>query len=185
MQRRPKRIFICHRKVDHPTAFALQTACKKHYTLGGDGEVFMDTEEILPGDKFPERITRGVSECDVFFALIGPSWKKQIQKLAIEKIDYVRIEMAQALSEQKLIVPVLIGGADPPKSNEVHWEVRPLLEELQIATLPLHYREADLKGLLSSVEEAFANSEQRKEIERLDKISPAPGLLRIFFEFYF
>jgi hypothetical protein len=144
--------------------------------------VFFDTEEIVPGDKFPEELTRAVRDCDVFFALIGPSWKDEIRRLAIEKIDYVRIEIAQALSERKLIVPVLIGGADRPKEDEIHWEVRPLLHGCHVAVLPPHYKEADILALLHAVDEKFESREfQKQEMERLDKIPPAPGLAHGYF----
>ena len=180
--RRPKRVFICHRKEDHPTAFALWTLCTERYALRGDGSVFLDTEGIVPGDKFPEKLNRPVRECDVFFALIGPSWKDEIRRLAIEKIDYVRIEIAQALSERKLVVPVLIGGADRPEEDEIHWEVRPLLHGCHVGALPPHYKKADILALLRSVEEKFDSEEfQKQEMERLDKIPPAPGLAHGYF----
>jgi TIR domain len=181
MSRRPRRVFICHRKEDHPTAFALWTLCQTHYALGGD-EVFFDSESIAPGDEFPEMITNAVKQCDIFFALIGPSWEEQIRTRAIDKVDFVRNEIAQALAEQKLVVPVLIGGAGLPKDTQIHWQTRPLLRDHHIGKLPSDLHGADILNLLRSAEERFANRENLKQaVERLDKHSPALGLAHGYF----
>ena len=82
--------------------------------------VFMDTETILPGEKWPERIWVALNSSQLVFVVIGPTWltagmdKWGLRKIDVES-DWVRREIAAALLEpKKTVVSLLVSGATMP-----------------------------------------------------------------------
>ncbi|GIF21619.1 hypothetical protein Ate02nite_43490 [Paractinoplanes tereljensis] len=89
-------------------------------TFGAD-RVFLDIS--LPGgSEWPSRLRDEVTAAPVVLVLIGPEWLKSTDEWSRRRIDsetdWVRQEMQLALDEPgKLVIPVLLGGADlPPKA---------------------------------------------------------------------
>src|SRR6266478_6305954 len=183
--RRQTKFFICYRRDDEPSyARWIQDIFAARYE-----DVFMDTEGIPAGAEFRPAIQQKIEDCDVVVVLIGPKWVETMQKLAIEELDYVRMEIALALKLQKVVVPVCFAGAAEPKASEIHWQVRPMLNERHARTL--NHKTGDskeIKGLIDSIEQTIANEEAlitrarlKKEAEELDKIRPASGLALVYF----
>jgi non-specific serine/threonine protein kinase len=84
----------------------------------GDAAVFMDVEAIPVGADFVAHIDDAVAGCRVFLAVIGPRWLTAElpdgrRRLDLDD-DYVRREIAAALSSQVLVIPVLVQGARMP-----------------------------------------------------------------------
>src|SRR5688500_6977379 len=90
------------RLVDHLTA-----------RFGADG-VFMDVQDIAPGDRFAASIDVTIARCDCLVAVIGPRWVDLMQQRAQGLEDFVRHEIAAALRRDITVVPVLVGGARMP-----------------------------------------------------------------------
>jgi hypothetical protein len=65
-------IFVSYRRQDSDhLAGRLYDRLVDHF---GEGQVFMDVDTIEPGLDFAEEITRAVTACQVFVAVIGPAW---------------------------------------------------------------------------------------------------------------
>src|SRR5574341_164668 len=110
------RIFINYRRQDSEGYVG---RLYDHLTRAFDpDEIFMDVEGIQPGADFHQALEDAVSACDVFLAVIGPQWSgsadEQGQRRIDQPGDLVRAEIAAALKHGKLIIPVLVGGAQMP-----------------------------------------------------------------------
>lgn len=84
----------------------------------GAEDVFMDVDNIPPGADFVQVLEDAVAECDVFLAMIGPQWVGIADEAGERRLeqwnDFVRLEIATALKQQKLVIPVLVGQARMP-----------------------------------------------------------------------
>lgn len=84
-------------------------------------DIFMDVQNIEPGADFVQVLENAVSECDIFLAMIGPHWgklKNESDELRLhEWNDFVRIEIETALKQNKVVIPILVGGAKMPNPN--------------------------------------------------------------------
>src|SRR6516165_7093616 len=87
----------------------------------GKEEVFVDVDNIPPGDDFVRVLERAVAECQVFIAILGPNWitaaDSDGRRRLDDPADYVRLEVAAALTRNIPVVPVLVGGATMPSQG--------------------------------------------------------------------
>jgi hypothetical protein len=111
------RIFISYRREDsagHTGRLNDRLAARF-----GRESIFMDIDTIPPGVDFVEVITQAVNSCDVLIAVIGKRWSSiggaaaALHRLE-NRNDFVRIEIAAALSRNITIIPVLVQGATMP-----------------------------------------------------------------------
>jgi hypothetical protein len=77
----------------------------------GDDRVFLSSRSIEPGEIFPPALIGGVERCYVLLAVIGPNWLKPIdgKRRIDDPDDWVRREIATALTLNKRVIPILIG----------------------------------------------------------------------------
>lgn len=99
--------------------------------------VFRDIDAILPGDNFVQIITDAVASCDVLIALIGPTWRSATNVATgrprlFESNDFTRIEIATALRRGVRVIPVLVGGAAMPVSDELPEDLQALCERQNV-----------------------------------------------------
>lgn len=84
-------------------------------------DIFMDVQNIEPGADFVQVLEDAVSECDIFLAMIGPHWgklKNEAGELRLhEWNDFVRIEIETALKQNKVVIPILVGGSKMPNPS--------------------------------------------------------------------
>src|SRR5262245_59446705 len=75
----------------------------------GDRNVFMDVDDLVAGQRFDEVLQKSLDRCDAVLVIIGPRWLDALrQKDRAGETDYVRIEIATALSRGILVIPVLV-----------------------------------------------------------------------------
>jgi hypothetical protein len=91
----------------------------------------MDIDSVPPARDFKEYILSQVSEANVVLVVIGKNWKGSRDPNAghyqIEQLnDWVRIEIEQALRSARPILPILVGGAEPPAESELPASIRQL-----------------------------------------------------------
>ncbi len=113
--------FLSYRRVDtHGLCDAMYAFLVKR---AGRRNVFRDIQSILPGTKFAEIVDRALDGTDLVFALIGNHWQTVTDENGIPRIykpdDFVRLELAGALSRGKPIVPVLADNAVMPRQDEL------------------------------------------------------------------
>jgi TIR domain len=90
--------------------------------FGGDA-VFMDVSGIDPGTDFRKAIDDNVACCGVLLAMIGPTWATITgadgQRRLDNADDYVRLEIASALSRNIPVIPVLVHDARMPHADQL------------------------------------------------------------------
>jgi hypothetical protein len=103
-------IFVSYRR-DDAAAYAGRLADRLGALVGVE-HVFMDVEDIRPGQNFAEAIDRTLAECATVLVVIGPRWLDILrQRAASHEEDYVVHEIGAALARKVTVVPVFVGGA--------------------------------------------------------------------------
>jgi formylglycine-generating enzyme required for sulfatase activity len=114
------KIFISYRRMDSQDfTDRLFDYMGKHF---GTENVFQDvgdTTKILPGVDFVEYLAEQVSQCDVVLVVIGEHWLQILQERANQDNDFVRIEVESALTQKKIVIPILKSNATMPSSDEL------------------------------------------------------------------
>ena len=84
----------------------------------GKDRVFRDIDAIDPGAKFAEVIAERIGDCDALVALIGKGWLDAKDAQGRRRLDlpndFVKAEIAEALAQNKLVIPALIEGTPMP-----------------------------------------------------------------------
>jgi TIR domain len=115
------KIFISYRR-DDSAAYAgrLYDRLVAHF---GPGQVFMDIDQIEPGEDFVEVINKRVGSCSATIVLIGKSWLSAADAEGNRRLDdpedFVRQEITTALGRKIRVFPVLVGGAVMPKMAQL------------------------------------------------------------------
>jgi len=95
----------------------------------GEPSVFMDLTDIAPGSDFVETLERAVGSCDVLLVLIGRDWlsaDSQGRRRLEDPHDFIRREVATALTRNIPVMPVLLQGARMPTADELPQDLKAL-----------------------------------------------------------
>lgn len=160
-------IFISYRRDDSaPYAGRLYDRLTQHF---GKGQVFMDIEQIEPGEDFVEVIGRKVGACEAAVVLIGKSWLSAVDGEGRRRLDdpedFVRLEVAAALKRNVRVLPVLVGGAKMPKVQQLP-EPLALLARRNAFDISDSRFHADVDKLIETLERAGSAA---------DNSGPAPA----------
>ena len=82
----------------------------------------MDVDAIEPGLPFDEAIKHALDKCEVLLVVIGRHWLDTRDGLGPrinDPQDFVRLEIAAALSRNIRVIPVLLDGARMPGEDEL------------------------------------------------------------------
>ena len=120
------RIFISYRRAD-----SAQWANKLYGHLSmrfGKDLVFQDVDDIKGGEDFLEAIRKELESCLVFLVVVGPHWliDGKGRRRLDEPEDVLRMEVTEALSSEGTVIPVLVGGAGMPLSEDLPDSLKPL-----------------------------------------------------------
>jgi TIR domain/inactive STAND len=101
-------VFISYRREDIQPALILSG--QLGVAFRGADEIFFDQNSIEPGDKWPEHIRAGASQCSVFIVLVGPGWVSASNRLK-NKADWVRLEILYGVNNPDVtVLPLFVGG---------------------------------------------------------------------------
>ncbi|MEO8751892.1 MAG: TIR domain-containing protein [Casimicrobiaceae bacterium] len=133
----PLRVFLNYRRNDTSSyAGRLSDTLRSRIP---NVELFLDAANIADGSSWREGIERAIHEADVVLVLIGPRWLERGSKTGESRLfdeeDFVRSEIATALSASKRVIPILVGGARMPAEGELPADVAPLA---RLNALELH-----------------------------------------------
>jgi tetratricopeptide (TPR) repeat protein len=104
------KVFISYRRED--SAAYAGRLCDHLTLLLGESSVFMDVEDLRPGQNFAQTIDRWIGDCNAALVVIGPNWLDCLQRrLKENEQDYVVHEIEAALARKITVIPVLVGGA--------------------------------------------------------------------------
>ncbi len=114
-------IFISYRHTDSkPYVGRLYD---KLITRFDEKEVFRDVDSIRAGEDFLQAIEKAEASCDALITVIGPQWltcRDNEGRLRLsDPDDSVRREIETALAQDLQVVPVLVGGADMPRKDQL------------------------------------------------------------------
>jgi hypothetical protein len=119
-------VFISYRRSDS-TGEAGRLAESLERLLGA-ACVFRDADDIPGGADFDAVLREQLAGTKAVLVLIGKRWLAELADRAGKpEPDYVRIEIATALSSGKRVIPILLQGAELPKADALPVDVRPLL----------------------------------------------------------
>ena len=110
-------IFISYRRED--SGGHAGRLCDRLTARFGNSRVFMDLQDIAPGQNFAQSIDETIAKCDCVVAVIGPRWLESIKNRAAAPEDYVEHEIAAALRRNVTVIPVLVGGARVPDGEQL------------------------------------------------------------------
>jgi hypothetical protein len=110
-------IFISYRREDSG-GHAGRLCDRLSARFGGD-RVFMDIQDIRPGQNFATSIEETIATCDCVIAVIGPRWLETVRARLQSGDDFVRHEIEAALRRRVLVIPVLVGGARMPPAADL------------------------------------------------------------------
>jgi TIR domain/Sel1 repeat len=149
------RIFISYRREDSGGwAGRLYDRFSQHF---GRDNVFMDIDTIEPGLDFAEVIEQAVSSCDALVALIGRQWLTITDDAGRRRLDnpedFVRLEIAAALTRKIRVIPVLVQDAPMPRPADLPDDLKRLSRRnaLEISDIRFHSDVNRLITVLDSV----------------------------------
>jgi len=129
------KLFINYRREDTaPYAGRLYDRLIAHF---GEDQVFIDIDQIEPGEDFVEVINRKVGTCDIAIVAIGPNWLRPIDASGKRRLDdeedFVRMEFVAALQRHIRVIPVLVGGAQMPRKQDLQKRWRRSLDGTRLS----------------------------------------------------
>jgi hypothetical protein len=148
-------IFLSYRRQDSAsTAGRLADALAVRY---GPETVLLDIANITPGVDFRSHIIRAIIESDAVLVIIGPKWlhatNSNGDRFLDRPEDFVRSELRAALAYHKLVVPVLVGGAQAPPTNLLPEDIS-ALSQLQAFRLESESWAHDVSQLVKRLDSA-------------------------------
>lgn len=142
-------IFISYRR-DDTQGFAGRLAHDLSRVFGPD-RVFSDIE-IPYGSDFGDVLHRAIAASDALLVVIGRRWAADAgdgrPSRLFDADDWVRTEIEAALSQGKVIIPVLVGGARMPSPSALPDSIQ-ALTRIQAAGFEDRHWEADLASLVA------------------------------------
>ena len=160
------KLFINYRREDTaPYAGRLYDRLTKHF---GADQVFMDIDQIEPGEDFVEVINRKVGACDIAIISIGPNWLSVTssgKRRLDDEEDFVRMEIIAALERKIRVVPVLVGGTRMPRRQDLPEALAPLARRNAIELSETRFH-ADVNRLIEAIERACASPRRKRRCPR-------------------
>lgn len=114
-------IFISYRRLDSGDITGrIYDRLVNHF---GPDVIFRDVQSIPFGIDFRDYINNELCDCQVLVAVMGPQWLTVEDAAGNRRLDHpgdwVRLEIETALNRGIPVIPVLVGGAQLPKADEL------------------------------------------------------------------
>jgi TIR domain len=158
------KIFINYRRED--TRHAAGRLCDHLIEHFGKDQVFMDIDQIDPGEDFVEVINRKVATCDIAIVMIGPNWLHATDASGKPRLDheddFVRMEIVAALQRDIRVIPVLVDRAPMPRMQDLPEALSPLSRREAIELSETHFR-TDVNRLIEAIRKSLAFVEKKAE----------------------
>lgn len=173
-------IFISYRRSDSQDVTGrIYDRLSSHF----DNElIFRDVDSIPYGDDFQEKLTQSVGRCQVLVAVIGSTWVEVLQeRMQRSGTDWVRTEIATALTRDIPVIPLLVSGTRMPGADDLPDDLKALAKRNAAQARPDPDFKHDMERLIQRLEDIVRSSEsldtskstvsltrsQRLELERL------------------
>jgi DNA-binding beta-propeller fold protein YncE len=172
-------VFISYRRTDTTSGYA-SWLYERLAALFGPEHVFMDVDSLPLGVDFVEYLDRALRTTDAALILIGPGWLDAVDEAGARRLDdpgdFVRLEVGAALRAGVRVIPVLVDGAQMPKSSRLSEDLRQLARRQ--ALIFQRHGDAAVKELITAVEQAALERElaEHEAAEAAARISDSPAL---------
>lgn len=145
-------IFICYRRDDSAGhAGRLYDRLATHF---GDEQIFMDLDQIEPGEDFVHVLEGAVGSCEILLAVIGRNWltsRDEAGRRLDNPTDFVRVEITSAFARGVRVIPVLVQGAQMPRAQDLPEALRPLSRRQAFDLSDQRWRQ-DVDSLVATLE---------------------------------
>ena len=145
-------IFISYRR-DDAAGHARALVHALNRVFGAD-RVFIDADDMRPGENFETRLGLAVRNARVMLVLIGPRWRGERPDgtaRLFDAQDFVRQEVAAALAAGRpLVLPLLLDGAPMPQASQLPADLQALAQRHALPLAHLHY-DADIARLVQAI----------------------------------
>lgn len=176
------KIFLNYRRGDDPgTVGRLFDRLEQAFTKE---QIFMDVEgHIKAGDDYVDVLRDQVAECDVLLAVIGPRWLTISDENGRHRLDnpddWVRIEIVSALQAgaKKRVIPVLVGGAEMPRVEDLPADLVGLARK-QAVRITLERFKSDALGLVAQVSGVLTDIETARTAKSAAERATAEASLK-------
>ena len=161
-----KGIFLSYRRIEASWANRLARHLGNRF---GNDLVFEDVEDIAGGEKWHNKIAAAIRDAEVILVMIGPHWlvDKTGRRRLDEPKDVLRYEVAAALTQKKMILPVLVGGASMPESKELPPNIRRLPGRNAISVTDANWND-DLGRLLDRLRNLLIATRTLEPLESVE-----------------
>jgi hypothetical protein len=161
------KIFINYRRGDEP-GFTQALLSRLEEAFPAEG-LFIDVDNIPPGEDFVRLLDTQVAQCDVLLAVIGNSWLDATDEHGGRRLDdprdFVRIEIESALKQGKRVIPVLMHKARMPRREELPETLWPLAARNAVRLTHERFK-ADVEGLVKALQEVGKPPRFRQSLRR-------------------
>jgi len=168
------KLFINYRRED--TGHAAGRLYDRLIAHFGEDQVFIDIDQIEPGEDFVEVINSKVGACDIAIVAIGPNWLHATNASGKRRLDdeedFVRMEIVAALQRKIRVIPVLVGGARMPGRHDLPEALAPLSRRNAIELSETRFH-VDVNRLIEAIERSFAVVEKKTELPATP-VAPPP-----------
>jgi peptide/nickel transport system substrate-binding protein len=134
----------------------------------GREQIFKDVDSIELGDNFAEVITDAVASCDVLLVLIGKQWITVTNDVGGRRLDdpndFVRLEIEAALERKVRVIPILVGDAKMPGTQQLPATLASLALRQALELSPNRF-DSDTGRLLRVLEKTLEEDQARREAE--------------------
>jgi hypothetical protein len=158
------KIFINYRRGDEP-GFTQALLGRLEQAFPAD-RLFIDVDNIPPGEDFVRMLESQVAQCDALLAVIGHGWLNATDERGSRRLDdpndFVRIEIESALKQGKRVIPVLVHEARMPRPDELPEAIRPLATRNAVRLTHERFR-ADTQGLVKALQQTFEEADALRQ----------------------
>lgn len=154
------RIFISYRRED--SAMATGRISDRLAQVFGRQHLFQDIDHIPLGVDFRRTLNQAISESAVMLVIIGRSWVTITDDRGRRRLDdpgdYVRLEVAAALTRGIPVIPVLVEGATMPAESQLPEEIKPLAYRNGVDVRSDMHFPADVEQLIRRLKQVAGSS---------------------------
>jgi hypothetical protein len=153
----------------------------------GHDRIFMDISAIAPGVDFIKAIETEVAACEVVLVIIGKKWLDCAiggQRRLDNPKDFVRLEIAAALSRNTLVIPVLVDDATVPREQDLPDDLKPLARRNALEISDERW-EFDVGRLIDTLEVRLEKRSSRELVrQRVKRSSQGYGDFRRYWQLF-
>jgi hypothetical protein len=148
----PIRVFLSYRRADSQVTAGRMAQFLD--ALPAVDKVFLDVDDISPGENFDSKIQHTLAQVSHVFVLIGPQWAGAVgaggRTRLFDDDDMVRREVRLALASRAKLVPLLLDDARMARPDDLPPDLKALSSINAFSLRTAHFDE-DMDDLLDAL----------------------------------